>query len=399
MVGANADLAVVAEKQRLGAAMLRAAGLDAWLIVSPDGADPAIPLIVPGTPVMRRGFFLLTADGRCRGAVATIDDVEFKRIGGIETIGFFEDDRAALAGLLRDVRWTSGRVAVNVDAHDPAWGGLTHGRYRWAEAVAAAVDARIAFEPARAHLLPLRATKNAEELRRIRAAAALVTRVLDEVRPHFRAGVSEREISARMLERMRAHGVSPSFGDPIVGFGGLGYTTHRDAGERAAAPGDQLMIDFGVTVEGFTSDISRTFYFLRPGETEAPPEVQAIFATHRRALEAAFGRMRPGALAWEVDAAARSLVKAAGYDEFEHALGHQIGRMAHDGGTLLAPRLPRFGAMPEGRLCAGEVYTLEPTLITRDGLVCQREEEVLITNGDPEVLTTPQDRVGVIPPG
>jgi Xaa-Pro aminopeptidase len=395
---AASDLSIVAEKQRLGAAMLCEAGLDAWLIVSPDGADPSIPLIVPGTPVMQRGFFVLTAAGRCVGAVSSVDDVEFRRIGGIETIPYFEDDRGALARLMRDVPIASGRVAFNDDAHDVAWGGLSHGRHRWTMDVLSAVDARIRVESARQHLMALRAVKSDGEMRRLRAAAALVTRVLDEARPRIRPGATEREISGWLLERMRAHGVSPAFGPPTVGYGGPGYTTHRDAGDRAGAPGDQLMIDFGVTVDGFTSDISRTFYFLRRGETEAPPPVRAIFSAHRAAMDAAQRLLRPGIRGFEVDAAARAVVRDAGYAEFEHALGHQVGRLAHDGGTSLAPRTPRYGPMAEGALRPGEIYTLEPTLITPDGVVCQIEEEFRITEAAAEVLTDRANEIFLVPP-
>ena len=65
----------------------------------------------------------------------------------------------------------------------------------------------------------------------------------------------------------------------------------------------------------------------------------------------------PGATGWEVDAAARESLVAAGYAEPMHALGHQLGRSAHDGGTTLAPRWDRYGSAPFGLVETGNVFT------------------------------------------
>ena len=67
--------------------------------------------------------------------------------------------------------------------------------------------------------------------------------------------------------------------------------------------------------------------------------------------------------------------------------------MPHDGGTLLAPKWERYGTMPYGALQPGELYTLEPTIITEEGYVCQVEEEILITPADPEILTRRQTQL------
>jgi Xaa-Pro aminopeptidase len=153
------------------------------------------------------------------------------------------------------------------------------------------------------------------------------------------------------------------------------------------------MIDFGVNFEGFMSDVSRTFYFLKPGEGQPPAQMRRLFEAHHAAIREALQAIEPGTEGWRVDEVARQPVREAGYPEFDHALGHQVGRLGHDGGTLLAPKWEAYGNMPYGPLLEGEVYTLEPTIITTDGLVCQREEEVLVTSRGPQVLTRQQTEI------
>jgi Xaa-Pro aminopeptidase len=97
-----------------------------------------------------------------------------------------------------------------------------------------------------------------------------------------------------------------------------------------------------------------------------------------RAVEAGAEALRPGALGNEVDAAARRVVVGAGYPEFKHGLGHGLGRAVHDGGTLLGPRWPCYGATTERAVEAGNVFTLELGVPTAAGFV-GLEEDVLVT--------------------
>jgi len=77
-------------------------------------------------------------------------------------------------------------------------------------------------------------------------------------------------------------------------------------------------------------------------EKDIPEQIQTAFDTVRDAIIVSSEFIRPGVLGYEVDAVARNFVKDAGYEEYQHALGHQIGRHAHDGGGLLGPKWERF---------------------------------------------------------
>ena len=88
---------------------------------------------------------------------------------------------------------------------------------------------------------------------------------------------------------------------------------------------------------------------------------------------------------------ARKVVVDAGYPEYGHALGHQVGRTAHDGGTILGPQWPRYGQTPFHKLEAENVFTLEPSIIQgADCGVIGLEEMVLVTSDGCEWLSHPQ---------
>ena len=100
-----------------------------------------------------------------------------------------------------------------------------------------------------------------------------------------------------------------------------------------------IHFDFGVKYEEYCSDIQRVAYVFREGETEAPAEVQRGFITIRTAIEKSREAMKAGVTGNSIDVIAREIVTDSGYPEYPYALGHQLGRVAHDGGACWV----RFG--------------------------------------------------------
>ncbi|MDW7682397.1 MAG: M24 family metallopeptidase, partial [bacterium] len=155
-------------------------------------------------------------------------------------------------------------------------------------------------------------------------------------------------------------------------------------------PGHIMNMDFGVRIDDYVSDLQRSWYFLKNGEVAAPDSVQHAFSTVRDAISRAAEFLRPGVEGWKVDAVARQYIVSQGYDEYPHALGHQVGREAHDGSGVLCPKWERYGDLPYFKVEAGQVYTLEPRVTCAGHGVATIEEEVVVTENGCEFLSPRQ---------
>jgi Xaa-Pro aminopeptidase len=155
-------------------------------------------------------------------------------------------------------------------------------------------------------------------------------------------------------------------------------------------------IDFGVSYDNYCSDLQRTWYILKNGESEPPEEVKKGFDTIKESIQLAFGALKPGVNGYDIDKLARDYIVARGYDEYPHALGHQVGRSAHDGGALLAPDWERYGNLPFTPLEENQVFTIEPRLYLKNHGVITVEEMVLITAKGAEWLSERQNAIYTI---
>ena len=112
-------------------------------------------------------------------------------------------------------------------------------------------------------------------------------------------------------------------------------------------------------------------------------------------IRLAFSALKPGVRGLDIDTIARGHIVSQGYDEYPHALGHQVGRYAHDGGALLAPAWERYGNLPFMPLEKDQVFTIEPRIYVKDFGVATVEEMVVITAGGAEYLSAAAD--GTVP--
>jgi Xaa-Pro aminopeptidase len=214
--------------------------------------------------------------------------------------------------------------------------------------------------------------------------------------PFIRAGRTEKEIASFITAERVRRGLAAAWGEascPAVFTGPDTAQAHYGPTGRTVQPGHVLNMDFGVKFESYCSDLQRTFYILEPGQTEAPPEVRRGFETIVRAVEESKRAIRPGVLGKDVDAVARGIITAAGYEEFPHGLGHQVGRFPHDGTALLGPAWEKYARKPFRPLEPGMVFTIEPRLTVPGRGVVTVEDMVVVTETGAEWLSDPQTRL------
>ena len=171
----------------------------------------------------------------------------------------------------------------------------------------------------------LRAVKDAEELDRLAAAGAAADAVFEEIAATRFSGRTEAEIAHDLADLLLAHGHSRAE-FTIVASGPNGANPHHEESDRVIQDGDMVVLDFGGTMAGYGSDTTRTVHVGEPTDEEV-----AVYEIVRRAQEAAFEAVRPGAACQDVDRAARRVIAGAGYGEqFVHRTGHGIGLTAHE---------------------------------------------------------------------
>ena len=222
----------------------------------------------------------------------------------------------------------------------------------------------------------LRIVKDADELRRIGAAAALIDQVLATIADRGLVGRSERAVAIDLENEMRRLGArAPSF-PTIVAAGSQGALPHATPRDAAIATGTLVVVDLGAELDGYCSDCTRTF---ATGELDA--EQRDVYELVLRAQKAGLDAVAPGPTGREIDAAARELIAAAGYGEqFGHGLGHGVGIEVHE-----EPRLSQVaGNRP---LASGNVVTVEPGVYLPGRFGVRIEDLVAVTDDGHEVFS------------
>jgi len=232
------------------------------------------------------------------------------------------------------------------------------------------------FCPVSDHVEALRAVKAPEEIDAIRAAAALAGDALAETVRQVRAGQTEQEVAALLEGALRRGGTEGYPFPTIVASGPRSALPHARTSSRVIAPGDFLLLDFGAIVDGYVSDVTRTFVVgARP--TARQTEAYALVALAQRA---ALAGLRAGLSGRQADALARDVMEAAGQGPaFGHSLGHGIGLEVHE-----APRLARTA---DQVLPAGAVVTVEPGVYYSGWGGVRLEDDVALSDGGTALLT------------
>jgi Xaa-Pro aminopeptidase len=390
-VAVTADL--VEEKLDQAVEILREQGVDLWLTLVRETlltSDPCLDLIA-GTYSAWTGAFLISSTGERTAIVGRFDAPSVEAIGAYDVIGYDESIRPALVETVE--RLAPRSIALNYSDSDAAADGLTHGLWRMLQETFSGTPFPDRFASSEAIVNALRGRKSPAEVERIRGAIRETEEIFDVVTHALRPGLSELEIAGLVQDEVDKRELGYAWGRdhcPAVNAGPEKDVGHAPPGELVTKRGELLHIDFGVSRADYCSDLQRVWYLLDEGETSAPQDVVTAWNALWASVDAGVAVLRPGLAGWEIDAAARASLVAAGYPEPMYALGHQLGRSAHDGGTVLAPTWDRYGAAPLGVVEEGNVFTLEyGTAVAGRGYI-GLEEDVLVTTDGIEWLSTPQ---------
>jgi Xaa-Pro aminopeptidase len=370
---------LVAEKICQAGRILDELGIDAWLVFVRESrlqADPVMPLVVGGEATWP-SYFLYSRTGRAYAIVGDFDEEIFKSGGRFtEVRTYTEDGRQAICDLLAELDPKS--IALNYSTGDPAADGLTHGMFQLLLEHLQETPYVDRLCPSEEVVTKLRSRKLPEEMRRLEQAAGLATQIWDQACQRIRLGMSEIEVADLIEDLMRAQGVKPSF-QTAVNAGDKTAPGHGPPTDVRIAAGDLLHIDFGVVYKDFCSDLQRLIYFQRPGEKGIPAELRDAFDLINEVITESARECLPGRPGWEVDSVAREMLRDHGFPEYQHALGHQLGRSVHDGGGIIGPKWARYRHTPLLPLELNSVFTLELEIVL-PGIGCVGlEEDVCIT--------------------
>lgn len=220
-------------------------------------------------------------------------------------------------------------------------------------------------------IFPLMETKNEWELSCIQKACEIAEDAFNELLPEIKEGMTETEVAAQLEYKMRKLGAQGLAFETIVAFGAHAAVPHHETGATKLCFGDEILIDFGCRVNGYCSDITRTFLFGDDGKHEEFKKAyQCVLQAHLLAQQ----KIVAGMTGKEADAVAREYLKACGYGElFTHSLGHGIGLNVHE--------RPFVSPKGDTELCNGMVFSDEPGVYKMGEYGIRIEDTVTLKDG------------------
>ena len=343
-------MTLIQEKIRQAAGLLKEFGVDCWITFTRESeicGDPTLVFLAPGH-VTWHSAFIVSADGRTRAVVGLYDQKGIEESGAYDAVvGYVTGIKDPLLEYLKALDPRT--IAVNFSKASEICDGLTHGMYLTLHEFLTEAGMAERLVSAEKIVSALRERKSAAEIGWMKQAVRATEEIFGLVSRFIAPGRTESEVAAFILAEAERRKLPTAWGSatcPAVFTGPDTAQAHYSPTGRTIEPGHILNMDFGVKVEGYCSDMQRTFYIFEPGETAAPEDVMKGFRTIVRAVEEAKEAIKPGVEGRAIDAVARSIIVEAGYAEYPHALGHQVGRFAHDGTALLGPAWEKYAQKP-----------------------------------------------------
>jgi Xaa-Pro aminopeptidase len=252
---------------------------------------------------------------------------------------------------------------------------LTWGLHRQLAESLGALSPPISLNPLNGLVEDMREIKDNLEIKALEASADAMSEILDTVIRGLKPGLTEREVAWQIETLAREAGAESLSFPSIVASGPNSALPHAVPTDRALQTKEPIILDVGVRLDTYRSDMTRTVFI---GEPE--PDLKNIYMTVRKAQLAALKEIRPGIDSYHPDAIARQMIREAGFGKyFGHGLGHGVGLATHE--------RPRLAPQKPVKLRRGMVVTVEPGIYIPGKGGVRLEEMVVIEAEGPRILT------------
>ena len=237
------------------------------------------------------------------------------------------------------------------------------------------------FCPRNSKLIPatglvesLREIKDEGEIFQIKACLKLHYKAIDFMKKVVKPGQTERQVALKLESFVKSHGAEFSF-SPIIASGPNSCYPHAKATDRVIRNNEGVLLDFGIDLNGYKSDLTRNFFLGR-----IAPRVKQVFDALTLAQKESISLIKPGVACSQVDLQARKVLRKFGLAKyFGHSLGHGVGLDIHEG--------PRLSSQSKAVLEEGMIVTVEPGVYIPNEFGIRVEDMVLVTKEGCEVLS------------
>ncbi len=221
----------------------------------------------------------------------------------------------------------------------------------------------------------MRKIKDDYEIEAMKRSAKMILQIMDELKDHIKVGITEKELCFKVYELAFRYGAEDLSFPPIVASGPNSALPHALPTSKRIEKHEPIVIDIGVKVDGYCSDITRTFFV-----AGADPEFKKIYSIVEDAQKKAIEKAKAGIKAKDLDKIARSVIEEAGYGKyFNHGLGHGVGLSVHEA--------PRISKTDSTILKPNMVVTIEPGVYLPNKGGVRLEEMIIIKEDGSEIIT------------
>jgi Xaa-Pro aminopeptidase len=386
------------EKANQAIEILKEQQTDLWLTFVRETSgvrDPALDFFIGAGDLTWHSALIFTRSGKKIAILGNLEKEALQRLNVFDEILGYDK---SVKDLLREtvMRLDPQQIAVNTSRNNVHADGLTHAMFDLLGEYFAGTPYGERLTSAEPIISALRGRKTPTEQERVRKAVEITEEIFKKTFDFIKVGMTEIEIADYMHKLAEEYKVGLAWHKencPAVNTGPNSPVGHSGPTDIKVEQGHLIHFDFGVKYEGFCSDIQRICYVLRDGKTSLPVEIQRGFETVRTAVEKSREAIKAGVTGNSIDVISRKIITDAGYPEYPYALGHQLGRVAHDGGALLGPLWEKYGDLPNQKLEVGQVFTIEPGLAVDGYGYVGLEEDVFITAKGAEYFCEPQKEV------